>query len=71
MSLEEFAKQVEERVCVPGSDNEVIRRFIQSRWYRIESAYEDASASDKKTSFENEIITVSYAMSLDYRFLFA
>ena len=71
MTLEEFAKRVEERIARGGSADDRVRRFVKSRWYRIESAYEDASdkasVPDDQKTFESEIITVSYAMSIDYR----
>ena len=67
MSLEEFARRVEDRIAVSGANSDGVRQFVKTRWYRIENAYEDASAADSESSYENEIITVSYAMSLDYR----
>lgn len=71
MSLDEFAKCVEERVGSSSSAADRVHQFLVHRWYRIENAYMDASAKAyKQTSahpFEDEIITVSYAMSLDFR----
>lgn len=70
MSLEEFAKKIENRISGTSNANNV-HQYLESKWYRIEDAYEDATEQFKRNgsanSFENEIITVSYAMSLDYR----
>ena len=71
MTLDEFAKRVEERIVPSSVCKEHVHQFLMHRWYRIENSYMDASLKayrhQSSHPYEDEIIAVAYAMSLDYR----